>query len=202
MRVLYHCAVAVTLFDESSGVAVALRPEATPDIAVESCPRGAELAAVLRRVLSFHGLSAKVTLAETPPKAGLWLRPGPLTGAPSEADLRSKGFAPEDWSLYLARTSYRAPLAFSWDALSAARGERAELRAIAQGLADAPAESSSRGVVGYRKRFADRLADGLDRSGALDAVWDGLKPGALSPGSRAGLLRLADPVLALGLFSL
>ncbi|MDX6770856.1 MAG: hypothetical protein SF051_15080 [Elusimicrobiota bacterium] len=194
--------MAVTLFDGSSGVVVALRPEATPAIAVEAGPRGAELAAVLRRVLAFHGLSAAVTVAPVPPAAGLWLRPGPFTGAPSAADLRAGGVAPEDWSLYLARAPYRAPLTFSRDALLAARGERAELLAVARSLAGAPAEASSRGVVGYRKRFADRLADDLDLAGALDAVWDGLKPGALSPGSRAGLLRLADPVLGLGLFSL
>lgn len=202
MRVLYHCAVAVALFDESSGVAVALRPEATPDIVVAKGPRGEALAAVLRRVLDFHGLAAVVSVREAPPKAGLWLSPAPLTGAPSEAERRSRGFSGEDWSLYLARTHYRAPLAFSWDALAAARAERADLLAVARGLAGAPAESSSRGVVGYRKRFADRLAADLDLAGALDALWDGLKPGALSPGSRAGLLRLADPVLGLGLFSL
>lgn len=194
--------MAVTLFDSSSGVAAPLPPSAMPDIVIASGPRGEELSVALRRVLSFHGLTASVTLDAKPPKAGLWVQPAPFTGAPPEAARRARGFAPEDWSLYLARVHYRTPLAFSWEGLSAARAERAELLSIAKGLAGAPAESSSRGVVGYRKRFADRLADDLDLGGALDAVWDGLRPGALSPASRAGVLRLLGQVLELGLDSL
>lgn len=191
--------MALSLFDASTGAPVALGP-ATTAVCVAAGPRAEAVSAVLRRVLSFHGLTAAVMVSAEPPKAGPWVSPAPLTGAPSEADRRSRGFSGEDWSLYLARVHYRRPLAFSWEGLAAARGERADLLTIARNLVGASAESSSRGVVGYRKRFADRLADDLDLGGALDAVWDGLKPGALSPGSRAGLLRLADPVLGLGLF--
>ncbi len=194
--------MAVSLFDASSGAKLALSPAAMRPIAVATGPRGTAVAAVLRRTLAFHGVDGAVTVSARPPEGGLWLSPAPLTGLPAEGEVRSKGFAPEDWALYLARVHYRTPLLFSWRGLEAARAERADLLAMAKSLADAPAEASSRGVVGYRRRFADSLADDLDLPGALDAVWDGLKPGALSPGSRAGLLRLADPVLGLGLFSL
>lgn len=213
--------MAVTLFDARVGALVELKPASAPKVLLCLGPSAGEreehVARFLARTLEFSGLTpskvmavdaasaaADVAVAGAAPASGLWVRPASVAAKdlPEAQARRDKGFLEADYHLLMMRTSYRAPLRFSWDALAAARAERADLAALAKGLAGAPAEASSRGLVGYRQRFRDCLARDLDYAGALDAVWDGLKPGALSPGSRAGLLRLADPVLGLGLFSL
>jgi hypothetical protein len=58
-------------------------------------------------------------------------------------------------------------------------------------------EVSSRGVTGYQHRFRETLSRDFDFPEALSCVWDGLRPGALSPGSRAAYLRATLPALGL-----
>lgn len=213
--------MAVTLFDARAGALAELRPAAPPKLLLCLGPsagaREEHAHRLLWRVLETGGLTlsrlmavdtnaakADVAVAGTEPKAGLWVKPASIAAQelPEPQARRDKGFLEADFHLLMLKTHYRAPVRFSWEALSAARDERLELAAIAKSLAGAPAEYSSRGFVGYQKRFKDSLCTDLDVAGALGALWDGLKPGALSPGSRAGLLRAADPVLGLGLFTL
>lgn len=213
--------MALTLFDARAGSPAELKPAAPPKVLLCLGPaagaREEHVHRLLWRVLELHGLTpsrvmavdenaarADAAVAGAEPKSGLWVRPVPIAAKdlPEPEARRAKGFLEADFHLFMTKTHYRAPLAFSWDGLAAAAAERRELSAIAKGLAGAPAEASSRGLVGYSHRFRDCLGKDLDVAGALGALWDGLKPGALSPGSRAGLLRAADPVLGLGLFTL
>jgi len=127
--------------------------------------------------------------------------PGPgLIVAPSsieEDGLKSRGFSGEDFHYFCLKTHPRKPLPFSWDGLAAARAELGDLRASVRALSGVSLEPSSRGVTGYLHRFREALGADFDFPEALSCVWDGLRPGALSPGSKAALLRAALPALGL-----
>lgn len=127
--------------------------------------------------------------------------PGPrLIVAPSsteETDFTARGFSFEDFHYFCLKTHPRKPLSFGWDALAAARGELADLRASARSLAGVTLEPSSRGVTGYQHRFREILSQDFDFPQALACIWDGLRPGALSPGSKAAYLRATLPALGL-----
>ncbi len=143
------------------------------------------------------GLEIRVGGKDPGPGAA-WLTAAALDGeAPDEAAMAARGFAPEHFRFLCLKTHYRRPLAFSWAALAAARAELSELRASAAALARVDLDPSARGRAGYLHRFREALSKDLDVPAAVDCVWDALRPGALSPGSRAALLREAFPALGL-----
>ncbi|MDO8757110.1 MAG: hypothetical protein Q7J64_03785 [Elusimicrobiota bacterium] len=117
--------------------------------------------------------------------------------SPEAADFAARGFSPEDFHYYCLKTHLRAPLAFSWEGLDSARADLEALRGAAQSLSGVTLEGSSRGVTGYLHRFREALSRDFDFPEALSCVWDGLRPGALSPGSKAAFLRAALPALGL-----
>ncbi len=117
--------------------------------------------------------------------------------SPDRADFAARGFSPADFHYFCLKTHPRAPLAFSWEGLSAAHADLEALRGSARSLSGVTLEPSSRGVTGYLHRFREALSRDLDLPEALSCVWDGLRPGALSPGSKAALLRAALPALGL-----
>ncbi len=135
------------------------------------------------------------------PPAGCWLKPGRVEAAEGldGAALSAKGFEPAVFRLLCLSTHYRRPLRFGWPALAERREELERLRGRGRSLeaSHGSSEANAHGLTAYKKRFRDALAADLDLPGALAAVWDGLRPGALSPGSALGLLREADPVLGL-----
>lgn len=116
---------------------------------------------------------------------------------PGEGDLASRGFSSEDFHYFCLKTHPSKPLLFTWEGLAAARAELGDLRASARSLAGVTLEPSSRGVTGYQHRFREAVSRDFDFPEALSCVWDGLRPGALSPGSRAAFLRAALPALGL-----
>ena len=125
-----------------------------------------------------------------------------LLVAPSSietADFTAQGFSFEDFHYFCLKTHSRKPLAFSWEGLAVARGELSDLRASARSLAGVTLEPSSRGVTGYQHRFREILSQDFDFPQALACIWDGLRPGALSPGSKAAYVRTALPALGLSL---
>ncbi|MCR4295551.1 MAG: hypothetical protein NUW21_08455 [Elusimicrobia bacterium] len=103
----------------------------------------------------------------------------------------------EELHYFCLKTHPRKPLNFTREGLASARGELLDLKASARSLSGVSLEPSSRGVTGYLHRFREALSRDLDFPEALSCVWDGLRPGALSPGSRAALLRAALPALGL-----
>lgn len=117
--------------------------------------------------------------------------------APEDADFAARGFSYDDFHYLCLKTHPRKPLAFSWEGLEAARRELADLRGFSRALAGVTLEPSSRGVTGYQHRFREILSRDFDFPEALSCVWDGLRPGALSPGSRAAYLRATLPALGL-----
>jgi hypothetical protein len=196
----------LSFFDPRTGAAREFRPAAAPKVGVEAAGRGPRelvLAAALGDVLRFVGLEPVAGTeirvgGEAPAPEAVWLAAPPLAGtAPAPVELASRGFSADDVRFLCLRTHYRRPLAFSWEALAAARDERRALAEAARSLAGTSQEPSPRARAAYLLRFRDSLSRDLDLPGALDCVWDALRPGALSPGSRAALLREALPALGL-----
>lgn len=197
----------LSFYDPRAGELREFRAAAPPAVGLDAAgraPRELALGAALADALGFLGLKAAPGLeirvgGADPGPGAAWLKAAPLEGeAPGDPALAARGFSPEHFRFLCAKTHYRKPLAFSWEALGAARAELAELRSAARALAGVSLDPSSRGRVGYLHRFREALSKDLDLAGAVDCVWDGLRPGALSPGSRAALLRETFP--ALGLF--
>src|SRR5439155_2246074 len=125
--------------------------------------------------------SADIRSGGPRPSAGIWLKPAAIggAGAPLMQDWRDRGFEDADARLLCLKTHYRRILVFSWEALEAARAERAELLAAARRLAAARVAPNPTGLAGYKKRFRDALARDLDGPEALATLWDALRPGAL-----------------------
>ena len=197
----------LTFYDPRAGASRDFKPAAPPAVGVAlgegSGPRERAVAAALGDVLAFLGYAAgpgrEVVVGGADPGSGsAWLSVAPLGGAaPDDAALTARGLTPADWRFFLGSTHYRRPLAVSWDALAAARGERARLEAAAREHAAVTSEPSPRALAGYLLRFREALSRDLDLPQAVECVRDGLRPGALSPGSRAALLRQALPALGL-----
>ena len=198
--------MALSLYDPRAGELREFRAAAPPAVGVDDAglgPRERVLSAALVDALSFlglkarHGLEIRVGGADPGPAAA-WLKAVPLDGeAPDEAGLAARGFSAADFRFFCLKIHYRRPLSFSWEALAAARAELADLRAATRALSGVELDPSPRGLAGYLHRFREALTRDLDLPAAVECVWDGLRPGALSPGSRAALLREILPALGL-----
>ncbi|MDD5305371.1 MAG: hypothetical protein PHS14_19915 [Elusimicrobia bacterium] len=174
----------------------------TRDAGPLTAARARAAAAAACGALAFLGYEADDAPTE-PADLRVSVAPGPgprLLVAPSSTeagDFASRGFSHEDFHYFCLKTHPRKPLLFSWDGLASARAELNDLRASARSLSGVTLEPSSRGVTGYLHRFREALSRDFDFPEALSCVWDGLRPGALSPGSKAAFLRAALPALGL-----
>ncbi len=162
---------------------------------------------LLRQALAFLGCSVREALSSgiaeiycgpenPPPGVRFWLRPwGPAEG-PSLEEIRARSFG-SCLRLWCLKTHYRSPLEFSWESLKEAQEDFMSLRGLAGSLAAYYGSQAphAAGLAGYKKRLRDCLSSDLDSPGALSGLWDGLRPGALSPGSQLGLLREASGAL-------
>lgn len=195
----------------ADGTLAAWAPSAPPKVFLLAETRGAgavtsartrAVAAAACGALAFLGYEADDKPTD-PVDLRVSTAPGPgprLIVAPSSTeagDFEPRGFSFEDFHYFCLKTHPRKPLAFSWEGLASARAELGTLRASGRALAGVTLEPSSRGVTGYQHRFREALSRDFDFPEALSCVWDGLRPGALSPGSRAALLRAALPALGL-----
>jgi hypothetical protein len=199
--------VGLTFFDPGTLALVEFRPAAPPRVGLEAAgdaPRERAVHAALSSALVFLGwapaVGAEVRVGgSVRGDAKAWLKVAALSGGEmiDPTALAARGYAPVDLHFFFLKTHYRKPLAFTWDALAAARAERSDLRAAAQGHAGVSLEPSARGQAGYLIRFRESLSKDLNFPDAVDCVWDALKPGALSPGSRAALLRETLPTLGI-----
>jgi cysteinyl-tRNA synthetase len=93
------------------------------------------------------------------------------------AELYERGVSPDALRYALMATHYRSPLDFSDESLTAATGAVERLRTVLLALqayhGDAPDDPALRGVLtDARAAFADALADDLNISAALGAVFE------------------------------
>ncbi len=210
MGVRLHNQFTATLESVSEGAGIR--------IGAGAAERDACLAELLARVLAYleipartlpaKGGPADVLVGPKRPAAGsarIWARAsdlekGDASAAPPEEFSRRR-IGPEDRAWLFRRTHYRAPLIFSWQALETAREERRSLMEAGRALlALGRTAANPTGIHAYRRRFNAALENDLEVSAALAILWDGLRPGALSPGSRLELLRAADRAFGLGIF--
>lgn len=172
----------------ADGTLAAWTPASPPKVVLHVEGVGARarsVSAAARGALTFLGYEP----AQGGGKPDLTVALGPTTG---------EDFAYSEELHYLClKTHPRKPLNFTREGLASARAELADLRACARSLAGVTLEGSSRGVTGYLHRFREALSRDLDFPEALSCVWDGLRPGALSPGSKAALIRAVMPALGL-----
>ncbi|MBI2385246.1 MAG: hypothetical protein HYV14_04445 [Elusimicrobia bacterium] len=172
----------------ADGTLAAWAPASPPTVVLHVEGAGARARAVsaaARGALTFLGYEP----AQGGGKPDLTVLLGPSTGG---------DFAYSEELHYLClKTHPRKPLSVTREGLAAARGELLALKSSARALSGVTLEPSSRGVTGYLHRFREALSRDLDFPEALSCVWDGLRPGALSPGSKAALLRAALPALGI-----
>jgi hypothetical protein len=200
--------VGLSFFDPRRGALSEFHPASPPRVGIEARPGNPREDAVhsaLTPVLAFLGLTTEPGLelrvgGDDPGPGRVWLKAAPLSGdaASGSPDERiARGFSPEDFAYLCLKTHYRTPLVCSWEALGSARSERAELLRVARALGGVSLEPSASARAGYLHRFREALSRDLDLPGALDCAWDALRPGALSQGSKASLLREVLPALGL-----
>ena len=186
--------MALTVLDARTGKPAPLALGAA--LASGPGPREKASAAALARAAEYVGTKLSpagsgkpaVFVGEKDPGEGVvWMKVAPETGAGEERAL----------AFLRLKTRYSVPLRADAPALAAAAAERERLLGALAALSGAPDAVSPRAVAGYLHRFRDALSRDLDMPEAVACVWDALRPGALSPGSRAALLREAFPVLDL-----
>ena len=192
--------MALSIFDLRRGARVDLALSSPPALKWRAGPGAREraVAEAFARTAGFLGLSPRrcdtgsVDLqvgGEDPGPGRAWLSVGQETG---------DGLAdPLALDFLRFKTHYREALRVDSAALGAARAERERLVSASRGLADVSLAASSRAVAGYLYRFREALNRDFASPEALACVWDALRPGALSPGSRAALLRETFPVIGL-----
>ncbi|OGS03796.1 MAG: cysteine--tRNA ligase [Elusimicrobia bacterium RIFCSPLOWO2_12_FULL_59_9] len=115
--------------------------------------------------------------------------------------LEEKGVDPLAYRYYCTTAHYRKQLDFTWEALEAAQSALNRLRDRAQALfqesRNSPGGVEETALV--QKRFVERLEDDLDIPGAVAALWETLKAGAISPKAQYLFLEACDAVLGLDL---
>ncbi len=186
------------LFDPHTGTSKELCPVAPSVIGVaagETSLRVWTLGQSLITVMKFLGVTVvagrEVIIGGPDPGVdAAWLQVSPLEGNwPDWETAERKGFSRAHVCFHILRTHYRQPLRFEWSELGVARDEYARLLASAGALSDVAIGPSSSGRVAYLHRIREALCRDLDIPTALRCISDGLRPGALSPASRAALLR-------------
>jgi hypothetical protein len=106
-----------------------------------------------------------------------------------------KGFHTQDLKYLLLKTHYRDPIVLNWELLLEAKAERSELLSLSRALKGVEFEPSSRARAGYLHHFREALSKDINFPLAINCLWDAFRPGALSSGSRASLIREALPVI-------
>jgi cysteinyl-tRNA synthetase len=109
-------------------------------------------------------------------------------------DISARGLDPLAVRLLTMQTSYRKPLNFTWEGLSAAYGKLQELRRIAR-------NSNTIGTVSehFLSLFKEALAEDLNTAKALGVVWELARDTSLSTEDVWATLLVFDQVLGLDL---
>jgi cysteinyl-tRNA synthetase len=118
------------------------------------------------------------------------------------ASLMDRGFDPLDYRYFCLNAHYRSQLAFSWEALEAARSARRNLtERLAQLLAEAGSAVPPEGgpEEDYLRSFTDDLSADLNAPKGLADLWGLLRDSRLAPAARVRAARAMDRILGLRL---
>ena len=111
--------------------------------------------------------------------------------------LREKGYDPLAYRFFCLQSHYRKPLLFSYEALDNAATAYRKLRTRCAALSEAGTADEA-ALAPYRAAFADAIANDVNTSLAVTAVYDVLKA-ELPDGAKKKLIDEFDTVLALDL---
>ena len=115
-----------------------------------------------------------------------------------------KGYEALDYRFFCLGAHYRTQLAFTWEALDAARAGRRGLRdRMAQLREEAPQgpEAPTGGAAEHLAGFEAHAADDLNMPNCLADLWMLLRDSAVSPAHKLGAALRMDEILGLGLAS-
>ena len=116
--------------------------------------------------------------------------------------LLEHGFDPLDYRFFCLGAHYRTQLAFTWDALAAARAGRLGLQEkVVQLRAQAPAgpEEPTGAAARYVEDFESHAMDDLNMPRCLADLWGLLRDAGVSPAQKLGGAFRMDRILDLGL---
>lgn len=113
-------------------------------------------------------------------------------------DLERENCDPLALRYIFLQASYRTPLHFSFEALTAAQTALNRLQKEYAALPRTFFSRFSRAIPdSYRTRIDDAIADDLNTAKVLAAVWDVLRDSMLSPNKKRNTIRYADRVLGI-----
>jgi cysteinyl-tRNA synthetase len=118
------------------------------------------------------------------------------------ATLTERGCDPLDYRCFLLGAHYRSPLAFSWDALEAARtGRRGLLDRVLQLRAESPGGPAETTAAAAERlaAFEGHAADDLNMPRCLAELWALVRDTAIPAPQRLGAALRMDDILGLGL---
>jgi cysteinyl-tRNA synthetase len=118
------------------------------------------------------------------------------------ATLTGRGYDPLDYRCFLLGAHYRSPLAFSWEALDAARtGRRGLLDRVVQLKADSPGGPAEPEAAAAERLavFESNAADDLNMPRCLAELWTLLRDTEVPADQRLGAALRMDDILGLGL---
>lgn len=111
-------------------------------------------------------------------------------------ELAARNISPIAYRYFAMNTHYRKPLAFSWEALSAAQAALDTLIATVRGWKAGPS-----GLPDFEERFLNAVHDDMNIPKALGIMWEMIKSHN-DPGSKRRALNSMDAILGLGLTDL
>lgn len=115
------------------------------------------------------------------------------------SDLTDRGLHPRSLRYLFLQAHYRAPLSFSWEAVTAADAARSRLARLAQTIRE-EARGRSRASDAQRRMIA-HLRDDLAVPQALALLWEVVKDEDMSREEQLGVILAAEAVFALDLFA-
>ena len=114
--------------------------------------------------------------------------------------LKEKGYDPLAYRFFCLQSHYRRPLVFSYEGLDNAATAYRKLRTRTAALAGATGEVDTAAFEAAGKPFAEALANDINTSLAITAVYDVLKAD-MSDATKRALIADFDRVLALDLLT-
>ncbi|MFA6003214.1 MAG: cysteine--tRNA ligase [Elusimicrobiota bacterium] len=113
------------------------------------------------------------------------------------AALQEKGVDPLDYRCHCLGAHYRKQLDFTWESLEGAKVAR---RRLCESVRALPPADRVQADSEFAQALRASLCEDLNTSGAMAALWDGLRSGLPAP-EKARLAALAEETLGLGLFA-
>ena len=111
--------------------------------------------------------------------------------------VEERGFSPLDYRYFCLNSHYRKQLAFSWEALTAAKNARERIKEKVREIKKSRQKGNAKTTKKYKEQFISAINDDLNTPEALAVLWSVIKDSSLSKKDMLALLKTFDNVLAL-----